>query len=119
MTGRTVLVVEDDDDLRETIALTLQLSGYQVREAANGRRALESIDEVLPDAILLDLRMPVMDAAQFLQHLKKRPGACPPVLVVSAAADVEKAAARLGARDWLEKPFGIDRLIEKVQRLVP
>ncbi|MBS1148714.1 MAG: response regulator, partial [Myxococcaceae bacterium] len=112
-------VVEDDEDLRETIVQALEMSGCQVREAANGRRALESIDEVLPDVILLDLRMPVMSGAQFIEQLRQRRSVQPPVILVSASSEVERSAAQLGAKAWLEKPFEIDALIEKVQRLIP
>ena len=115
MKAATVLVVEDDEDLRETIALALKSSGYVVREAANGRLALESIAERLPDAILLDMRMPVMSGWQFAEHFHHRHGYGTPLIVVSAGADVQQCSAQTQATDWLEKPFELDALIAKLQ----
>jgi CheY-like chemotaxis protein len=114
MTTRTVLVVEDDDDLRETIALTLQLNGYDVREAANGKLALASVEEQLPDVILLDMRMPVMNGWEFADRLHERHGHQVPIILISAAADVEACARKIRAEAWLEKPFGLDGLIQVV-----
>jgi CheY-like chemotaxis protein len=69
--SRSVLVVEDDDDTREMMARTLTSDGWTVRQAANGRLALESVREVVPDLILLDLMMPEMDGFEFIAHLRE------------------------------------------------
>jgi CheY-like chemotaxis protein len=67
----SVLVVEDDDDTREMMARTLTGDGWTVRQAGNGRLALESVREVVPDLILLDLMMPEMDGFEFIAHLRE------------------------------------------------
>jgi signal transduction histidine kinase/CheY-like chemotaxis protein len=69
--GHSVLVVEDDDDTREMMARTLTSDGWTVRQAGNGRLALESVREVVPDLILLDLMMPEMDGFEFIAHLRE------------------------------------------------
>ncbi len=82
---RSALVVDDDDALRSLMAHTLEKAGFVVRQASNGREALERVAEVTPGVILLDLRMPVMDGFTFLEHFRSRPEHhAVPVIVVSA-----------------------------------
>jgi CheY-like chemotaxis protein len=69
--SRSVLVVDDDTDTREMMARTLAGDGWTVRQAENGRLALESVREVVPDLILLDLMMPEMDGFEFIAHLRE------------------------------------------------
>src|SRR5207253_1368066 len=63
--ARTVMVVDDDDDLRETITARLVSRGFSVTQAANGQEALEQIDKQMPSLIILDMKMPVMDGWEF------------------------------------------------------
>jgi CheY-like chemotaxis protein len=111
-----ILVVEDDQDSRVILALTLQFEGYHVLEAANGREALTLCLRHRPSLILLDLMMPVMTGEEFrAQQLTTRDIRHIPVVVVSARHDTDTAAQRLAARAWLEKPVDFDNLLRVVR----
>jgi CheY-like chemotaxis protein len=116
-TGDYILIVEDDDDIREALTQILELEGYPVRSAGNGREALDVIEkEPVPCVILLDLMMPVMDGWQFRSEQLKDPRAAKvPVVVISADASVHQKAASLGAASVLPKPISLDRLLRAVQ----
>jgi two-component system, OmpR family, response regulator len=111
-----VLIIEDDPSLRRMLALTLKGEGFAVNTAWNGREGLELIDSREPDAIVLDLRMPVMDGPTFFRELRAR-GVGTPVLILSAY-DARKAQRELGADAYVQKPFEADRLVEKLRGLV-
>src|SRR5436190_5778708 len=82
--GRTVLVVDDEPDVRNTVAMILEDEGYRVVTARDGREALNKVRSQLPDAILLDLMMPVLDGAGFLRECRANPECRRvPVLVMS------------------------------------
>jgi CheY-like chemotaxis protein len=116
-----ILIVEDDDDIREALTQILELEGYVVREAANGREALDiSAREPIPSLILLDLMMPVMDGWQFRAEQLKDPRlAKVPVVVISADASVHEKVASFGAASVLPKPISLDRLLRAVETLCP
>jgi CheY-like chemotaxis protein len=114
-----VLVVEDDVDIRETVAELLIEEGYQVHTAISGRDALEHLvaASTLPDVVLLDLMMPIMDGWTFYDHLQKEARwATLPIVVISADANVQEKAARLNPVACLRKPVGIDELLGVVAR---
>jgi DNA-binding response OmpR family regulator len=114
MTGtRRILVVEDDADIRETIEMALSGSGYDVVTTSHGADALAVLDEVSIDAILLDVRMPVMDGVEFARRMRARPGPRPPLALLTAAQD-QKVARQIGAGWILEKPFDLGMLLEVV-----
>ena len=109
-----VLLVEDNDDVREMMALALQLDGHAVRTAANGREALDLLKGGLsPCLILLDLMMPVMNGWELRTVLKQDPELCEiPIVVISAVT--AELAQRLHDTEYVPKPVDIDRLLEKV-----
>jgi len=113
VSGRaTVLVVDDDADLREALADVLQESGYDVLTAEHGKAALAVLARTLPDAILLDLMMPVMDGPTFAVEWKKDPRAARiPVILFSADPDCDRIAARLGAVTCLKKPLPLEDIL--------
>jgi two-component system, chemotaxis family, chemotaxis protein CheY len=116
---RRVLLIEDDAAVLEATGEVLSDEGYLVLAAANGQEALSRVDGRLPDVILLDLMMPVMNGWQFVQEFRKLPGAgAIPLIVLSAGRDVVESAEALGAVDYLIKPFEISELLEKVARAV-
>lgn len=118
-TPRRVLVVEDDEILRDTLAEVMVDEGHDVRVAPNGLAALDVIGSWEPDVIILDLMMPLMDAYEF--RLRQHSNQLAPrarVLVLSATRDLEGAASRVGAHAWLGKPFLLSDIIETVDRLL-
>ena len=115
--NKTVLIVEDDEQVRDAIAEALQDEGYTVRIAANGREALDALGtgQNEPRLILLDLAMPVMDGWEFLRERERHPRlAGIPVCAVTAAenlpGDVEHG---------IRKPFRLEDLLAVVARYVP
>jgi CheY-like chemotaxis protein len=82
--GRSVLVVDDDADVRNLLRRSLEQDGMSVREATNGAEALELVMADPPDLVLLDLMMPVMDGFEFLRRLPEAREAMPPVVVLTA-----------------------------------
>src|SRR6185436_7220878 len=104
-----VLIVEDDDDLRDMMAQMLTIEGFDTSVAANGREALEYLQrETRPHVILLDLMMPVMDGWEFRRRQKADPELAPlPVIVLSA---LDPARAKVDATAFLKKPLDFDHL---------
>jgi CheY-like chemotaxis protein len=112
-----VLVVDDDPDIRDTIAEVLSDEGYPVELACNGREALDLLgtDRAEPDLILLDLMMPELDGWGFMAEVQKVPRlAAIPVIVFSAHSVSPEAVGALGARGFLRKPLRLHQLLELV-----
>ncbi len=116
----TVLIVDDDNALRQAIATTLSDLGHQPEQAADGESALAWLSRHRADAVLLDLRMPGLDGMEVLRRIRARPGA-PPVAVLTAVPTGENTieAMRLGAADHLAKPVGRDGLRALLARMLP
>jgi CheY-like chemotaxis protein len=112
----TVFVVEDDHDTRDMLGRFLELEGFQVEVAANGRQALDRLNAgVLPCVIVLDLMMPVMDGWQFRrQQVLDSEIADIPVIVVSAAG--KDRMAGIDANGYLAKPVDLEQLLEQVSQ---
>jgi urea transport system substrate-binding protein len=111
----TILIVDDDPDLREFLRLMLTSMGFEVTSAANGREALAAMDGRDPDLILLDMKMPVMNGWEFCRALEGR-NARPPIVVLTAAPDPAARAAEACADGWLGKPFEYEELEATVRR---
>ncbi|HVL69348.1 MAG TPA: response regulator [Vicinamibacterales bacterium] len=109
-----ILVVEDNDDVRDMMAVSLQLEGHQVTTAANGREALAKLRAgERPCLILLDLMMPVMDGWEFRDALQQEPELRHvPVVVVSAAT--AELVRKAPAEAYLPKPIDMEQLLEVV-----
>jgi two-component system, chemotaxis family, chemotaxis protein CheY len=112
-----VLVVDDEPDMQEVMGLILGTAGYAVRTAANGKQALEAVEQRMPALILLDMLMPVMDGWQFARELRARHGRGPPIVVVTAAEHAHDRGQEIGADEVLPKPFDVDELLRIVARL--
>ena len=112
---KRILLVEDDDTLRETLTEVLLDEGHDVRAAAHGHEALDHLDGWEPHLILLDLMMPVMDAFAFRKRQREL-GIAPAAqtILISAARDLESAAERLDADGWIAKPFLLADVIDTV-----
>lgn len=115
---QTILVVEDDAEIRELLAEMLVDAGYAVAEAANGQEALDYLrrGDGAPSLILLDLMMPVMDGWRFREEQSQDPSLAEiPVVVVSADGNVPQKASALGAAGYIQKPVEIDLLLQAVE----
>ncbi len=105
-----IVVIEDDTDLRETLKDLLEMEGFRVVTASNGREGLRLLEQKgQPCLILLDLMMPVMNGWEFLEALRRDQQAQTPVAVVSAAADVDDVERDYGC-SVLKKPVSLERL---------
>ncbi|MEX2238325.1 MAG: response regulator [Dehalococcoidia bacterium] len=117
--GATVLVVEDDERIQRLVQIVLKGEGYKVRQATNGRQALDMINDEAPDLVLLDLMLPVLDGWALRERLKQKPAtAAIPILVMSAVRNLPQTARELDVAGYLSKPFEIDDLIRSVRRQV-
>ena len=116
--GQTVFIVEDDRDTREMLGQFLELEGFHVETAANGRQALDRLTNGLKaNVILLDLMMPVMDGWQFRQEqVRNEDLADIPVIVVSAGG--RELIQRVNADAYLSKPVDLEELLERITQLV-
>src|SRR5579859_5418089 len=117
--GDRILVVDDDEGVRQIVRLFLSDEGYEVLEAANGEIALELIRHVRPELILLDLRMPVMDGWEFARRYRLMPGEHAPIVACIAALDVTTECANVQPVGILSKPFDLDDLLAAVRSQVP
>jgi DNA-binding response OmpR family regulator len=113
-----VLVVDDDRDLRDLLAAVLSSAGYEVLTAENGAAALSVLRTVLPDLIILDLMMPVMNGWQFREAQNALPDyARIPVICLSGHHAARHQASVLGIEACVVKPFEIDDLLAVVNRV--
>jgi DNA-binding NtrC family response regulator len=112
-----VLVVDDEESVRTFLAELLGSAGYQVRCASSGAQALEMLEGGSFDAVLLDVVMPEMSGLEVLRHYRGKGGTAP-VIVLSALAGADDAvrALKMGASDYLSKPFGNDELEDVLAR---
>jgi CheY-like chemotaxis protein len=115
---RSILVVDDDPDVRDAVASVLVDEGYGVTGVGSGREALQHLQQHMrPSLILLDMMMPEMDGWLLRQELKKSPElASIPIVILSGHGDVRDAALALGAVDYLRKPLHIESLLEIAER---
>lgn len=113
-----VLVVDDDEGIRESLVDILSLEGYSVVTATNGAEAMDALRAgVTPCLILLDLKMPVMSGAEFyaLQQLDPSWSQIP-VVIISADGDLAAKAAALGCPKFIEKPMKVPKILTCVER---
>jgi two-component system, OmpR family, response regulator MprA len=117
-----ILVVDDERAVRESLRRALELEGYEIELAADGREALSLLQENgegQPDAVILDLLMPGVDGLEVCRRLR-REGNRVPVLMLTARDEVENRVAGLdaGADDYVTKPFALEELIARVRALL-
>jgi two-component system, OmpR family, KDP operon response regulator KdpE len=110
-----LLVVEDDDQLRKALALTLRARGYDVRAVANGAEAIAAVQAVRLDAVILDLGLPDIDGVEVIERVRATSRV--PIVVLSARRDQSDKVSALdaGADDYLTKPFGIEELLARLR----
>lgn len=120
MTCKSVLIVEDDVDIRDTLSELLQLEGYAVLVAENGQQALDHLAVMArPCLILLDLMMPVMNGWDFLKELRAHAQndilATIPVVIISAAGESAQSARKI-SQGFIKKPIDLDCLLREVKQ---
>jgi DNA-binding NarL/FixJ family response regulator len=117
----SILVVEDDDGQRDVMSTVLRRRGYRVLELARGEDALEVAQEELPDLVLLDIRLPGMSGYDVCRELRAEFGPRLPIVFISGVRTEpydEVAGLRLGADDYIVKPFAVDELVARIDRLL-
>jgi excisionase family DNA binding protein len=120
--GPMVLVVDDDEQVREVVRVNLEMEGYAVREAANAEEGLSALEEDAPDLILLDVMMPQVDGWEMLRRVQERHGiGSIPVVMFSGKLDegASAEAAERGAQGFVGKPFDLRSLIEQTKQIIP
>ena len=120
--GYTILVVEDTVDLRELMRLVLEAEGYRVLEAANGVVAIGIAQLEQPDAILMDMSLPLMDGCQATRRIRQVPALrSTPIIAFTAYNqwDWRAKAILAGCTDFLTKPIQTKLLFEKLSRYLP
>jgi DNA-binding response OmpR family regulator len=120
MKSPTILITDDEANIRMMLRTALESDGYDVLEASNGREALDVIKRSSPDLMVLDLNMPVLDGMAVLEQLKSMAGAKPRVIILTAYGSIPAAvkATRLGALDFLEKPITPAELRETIRSVL-
>lgn len=127
LTARRILIVEDEDLIRETVALALRQAGYQVLLAVDGRQALEllyeceqgSLETAHIHLVILDLMLPDINGLDICRHIRGR-GSHMPILMLSArSSEIDRVIGlEVGADDYLSKPFGMQELITRCSVLL-
>ncbi|HZT84601.1 MAG TPA: response regulator [Gaiellaceae bacterium] len=120
--GPSVLLVDDDERMRELVRIELQREGYDVQEAASADEGLAAIENRKPELVLLDVMMPHVDGWEMLRRIQERHGAgAIPVLMFSGQLDeaARRQAATSGASGFVGKGFDLDELVEQAKAIVP
>ncbi len=117
-----ILIAEDERDIRELIVFTLrEVAGFDVHEAINGIDVLEKAPQVMPDLVLMDVRMPKMNGYEACEKMKQDPALRDiPVVFLSAKGQESeiKTGLKMGAEAYILKPFSPDELIGQVQMIM-
>jgi len=114
-----VLIVEDDPDVRAALSRALSFEGYEIDTATDGGRALAMVEEMEPDAIVLDVMMPFVDGLETARRLRAH-GYTTPILMLTAKGEVGDRVDGLdaGADDYLTKPFALEELLARLRALL-
>ena len=118
--ARTILVVDDDAEIRDLAELVLRGGGYVVAKAASGREAYDAVRRVRPDLVLLDVNMPEMDGWELLRLLKADEiGRELPVVMFTVKMEFRDKVHALqdGAYDYITKPFSYEELLGRIERI--
>lgn len=116
-----ILIAEDEPDIRELVAFTLRFAGHEVTTASNGEEAVQMASQVIPDIILMDVRMPRMTGYDACRLMKANPALkdIPVVFLSAKGQDSEIATGfEVGAEEYMLKPFGPDQLTERVKAIL-
>jgi DNA-binding response OmpR family regulator len=112
----SILVVDDDPEIRDIVRWLLEDEGWAVETASAGRDALDRATRARPALIVLDMGLPILSGEEVAMRLHDVYADPPPIIVVSADGRAGEKAARIGAASYLHKPFDVDVLVRLVQR---
>ena len=118
---KKILVVDDKPEVVELVTATLEGEGYQIICAFDGREALEKIGKEKPDLVLLDVIMPKMTGLEVLSKVKKDPQSkdIPIIMLTARGQEIDKdKGRRLGAQDYIVKPFSPSHLLRKIEEIM-
>ena len=117
----TVLIAEDSRDTRHMLKRALELKGYRVLEARNGREAVDLARTLSPNLLIVDLNMPELDGLETIKSVRKLNSLADPVPIVAITAfdvyGMEQAAIEAGCNEYMSKPFDLDELDKKLKGL--
>ncbi|MBN8550149.1 MAG: response regulator transcription factor [Deltaproteobacteria bacterium] len=117
--SHTIAVIEDDESVRRSLVLNLELEGFKVVTAQDGEEGISVVNEHHPDLIILDVMMPKKDGLQTCKELRNAGISTPLILLTARSAEVDKVLGlELGADDYLAKPFGMLELIARLKALL-
>ncbi len=108
---KSILVVDDDPEIRSLLETVLREEGYSVRSAANGLEAIHAVEDSVPDLVVMDLMMPLMDGAETARELWSRYGRRVPIVVLTASEVDSSLVRELPANRWMAKPFDLSILL--------
>jgi DNA-binding response OmpR family regulator len=115
--AKTILVVDDDQELVDGLRIVLEKQGYRVIQARDGQQGKQQVYQHRPDLMILDMMMPRMGGYPVLEHFKGKPDAPPIIMITANEGSRHKAYAEyLGVIDYLRKPFAMERLLESVEK---
>jgi len=115
---KTILIVDDDPDIRESVKEVMEVTGYKTVVAENGKDALKKLSKMKADLILLDIMMPEMDGWDTCAAIKtnKKTENVPVVFLTAKTDAMSKNMGSLGSDDYIEKPFDMDNLVSRVKK---
>jgi CheY-like chemotaxis protein len=116
--AQSILIVDDEFSLAETLAEILAWEGYAIATAANGRAALAEMEKAVPDLVLLDFMMPVMDGLEMLQAMRQRPGLERIPVILMTAAHLALPSEHRQYDALLRKPFEVSAVLQLVRELL-
>src|SRR5205085_1010905 len=118
--GPLILLVDDDERVRELVRVNLEFEGYSVREAASAEAGLAAMEDARPDLVLLDVMMPQVDGWEMLRRVQERHGiGAIPVVMFSGQVESDEAARERGAQGFVGKPFDLQQLIDQTKQVLP
>ena len=116
MDAASILVVEDDDDLRRTIARRLDDGGYAVRTAATGPDALDAVAEAVPDLVVLDVMLPGLDGVEVCRRLRAEHPLIYILMLTARADELDRVVGlEVGADDYVTKPFSLQEVVARIR----
>jgi len=117
--GTTILLVEDEENLHEALKLNLELEGYHIVSAMDGKQALKALQNQYFDMMILDIMLPEMDGIEVLESIRIQNNELPVLILSAKSSSADRILGlKKGADDYLTKPFNLEELLLRVQKLI-